>query len=295
MWTSLKRFSRRPHRIIYERLTEPIHLNLLSLFVFMFGSIRAKIDFDLVMRQQYAFAVMRSAEKALASGHTRVTLIECGVAMGDGLLNLCSIATRVTKATGILFDVIGFDTGSAMPPPTDYRDHPELYREGDFPMDFDKLRTALPSFARLIIGNIDQTAPAFLTTVTSDSPIAFVAIDVDYYSSTKSALTLLADKNPSKYLPLALVYLDDIALEGHNRWSGELLAVEEFNRAEPFRKIDSFRFLRADRLFKNAKWIDQMFLLHVLDHPVVTKARSSERAQVLPNLYLAADAAQKRK
>jgi hypothetical protein len=295
MWTSLKRFSRRPHRIIYERLTEPIHLNLLSLFVFVFGSIRAKIAFDLIMRQQYAFAVMRSAEKALESGYTRVTLIECGVAMGDGLLNLCSIAARVTRATGILFDVVGFDSGSAMPPPTGYRDHPELYREGDFPMDFEKLRAALPGFARLIIGNLDETAPAFLTTVTSESPIAFAAIDVDYYSSTKSALMLLADKDASKYLPLPLVYLDDIALESHNRWCGELLAVEEFNRAEPFRKIDSFRFLRSDRLFKNAKWIDQMFLLHVLDHPVVTKARSGERRQVLTNLYLAADAAHDRK
>src|SRR4051812_41346524 len=38
-------------RILQERLTEPVHLNLLSLFVLLFGSYRAKIAWDLVIRQ----------------------------------------------------------------------------------------------------------------------------------------------------------------------------------------------------------------------------------------------------
>ena len=37
-------------RIFVERLTEPLHLNLISLFVGVFGTYRAKIAFDLIVR-----------------------------------------------------------------------------------------------------------------------------------------------------------------------------------------------------------------------------------------------------
>ena len=38
-----------------------------------------------------------------------------------------------------------------MPPPISYKDHPDLYREGDFPMDFDKLQKSLDKNTNLII------------------------------------------------------------------------------------------------------------------------------------------------
>jgi hypothetical protein len=43
--------------------------------------------------------------------------------------------------------------------------------------------------------------------------------------------------------------------------------VSEFNRSRSLRKIAPDRFLRSRRVFKNARWIDQLFPLHVLDHP----------------------------
>jgi hypothetical protein len=51
-----------------------------------------------------------------------------------------------------------------------------------------------------------------------------------------------------------------------------LLALEQFNQANSMRKLDEYRFLRARRIFKTAQWIDQMFLLHVFDHPVMKSA-----------------------
>jgi hypothetical protein len=33
-------------KVFYERLTEPIHLNILSLFVLALGSFRSKVEFD---------------------------------------------------------------------------------------------------------------------------------------------------------------------------------------------------------------------------------------------------------
>lgn len=49
-------------RILRERLTEPIHLNVAALAVALFGSYRRKVDFDLIMRPQHAFGLLRAAD-----------------------------------------------------------------------------------------------------------------------------------------------------------------------------------------------------------------------------------------
>lgn len=265
-----------------ERLTEPLHLNLLALFVQAFGSFRTKVAFDLVRPRKYAFAILEAAKSARKLGKREVTIIEFGVAAGGGLLSMCDLARRVTDSTQVQIKVVGFDTGAGMPPPVDYRDHPDLYQAGDFPMDQEALRKKLPANARLVIGELRDTVPRFLAELSPEAPIGFAAIDVDYYSSALEALRIFADPTPAKYLPLPILYLDDIVLPSHSRFSGELLAVEEFNAAHDFRKIDQHRFLRSQRIFKQAKWIDQIFLLHVFDHPVMSTAGSRPRKMYTP-------------
>jgi len=272
-------------RVILERLTEPLHLNLFSLLVMALGSYRAKIAFDLVIRQQHAYGLLRAADMAKEAGLRSVTVVEFGVAAGAGLLNLCKIAGRLQKLTGVNFTIVGFDTGSGMPPPLDHRDHPELYQRGDFPMDPQRLMKALPSNARLILGPICDTAAAFRNELSSDSPLSFVSIDVDYYSSARDALLLLEDPDPGKYLPMTLVYLDDVMFENHNQWCGELLAVNEFNNAHSLRKIERDRFLNTRRIFKHARWLDQIFLLHLFDHPVRQRLDPARAARVLSNPF----------
>jgi hypothetical protein len=252
-------------RIAVERLAEPIHLNLLSLFVAAFGSIKAKVFFDLYVRQHFAFGLLHTAEMAQTYGHKSVTVIEFGVANGNGLLNLCALAKRITKATGIRFDIVGFDSGSGMPPIRDYRDHPEAYQAGWYQMHSpETLKAKLPDNASLVIGNIAETVPNFLATL--KSPIGFVAIDVDYYSSTIEALTVFTAP-PDRYLPFVTMYFDDVDYPTHNPWCGELGAIRDFNDANAMRKIAPFNFLRESRLFKRARWISHMYALHVLDHP----------------------------
>jgi hypothetical protein len=46
-----------------------------------------------------------------------------------------------------------------MPPPADYRDHPEQWQQGDFPMDIDKLRRALPAYSETFIGDVADAVP----------------------------------------------------------------------------------------------------------------------------------------
>jgi hypothetical protein len=273
-------------KIAVERLTEPLHINLLSAFIALFGSYRAKVSFDLVIRPQYAYPMLRSAEMAREQGLKAVTVVEFGVAAGDGLLNLCAIAARLTQTTGVHFHVAGFDTGRGMPPPVDYRDHPELYQGGDFPMvDPEALRAAMPANAQLALGELSHTVPALMETLSEEAPLGFVALDVDYYSSSKDALELLAHPNPLKYLPLPIIYLDDIMFENHNSWCGELLAVQDFNNGHALRKIEQDRFLRSRRVCKNPRWLDQIYLLHVLDHPRMNQLRCERAPRELNNPF----------
>src|SRR5215217_2025901 len=83
-------------RILRERLSEPLHLNLLSLPVGLFGSFRSKVYWDLVVRQQHAFGLLNAADKARELGIHHLTAVEFGVANGAGLLNICDIAKRIT-------------------------------------------------------------------------------------------------------------------------------------------------------------------------------------------------------
>lgn len=285
MWKRLRR-RRTWRRIVYERLTEPLHLNLLSLPVALFGSYRSKIAFDLVVRQQHAYGLLRAADTARQLGIPGLTAVELGVAAGAGLLNIAAIARRVGSLTGIRFQVVGLDSGTGMPPPRDHRDHPELYQEGDYPMDREALLGALPPGVELLIGDLADTIPRLLGALHPGAPLGFVSIDLDYYWSTKGALGIF-QAEPDHYLPATIVYLDDVTLETHNSWAGELLAIREFNAENEMRKIERPRFLRSERIFKHARWIDQIYLLHVFDHPARTVDPSRRRPLAhLDNPYL---------
>jgi hypothetical protein len=273
-------------RIYNERLTEPLHLNIIAAFVAVFGGFRAKVEYDLVLRCQHAFGLLQSADLAKSLGHEEVTVMEFGVAAGAGLLNICEIAGRVTRETGVKFRVVGFDTGRGMPPPQSYRDHPELYQEGDFPMDVEALRSRLPAFAELIIGDIAGCTDSFLGSIRPSAPIGFISIDVDYYSSARAALSILCGSQ-ELYLPRVLLYLDDLEDPSHNSYCGEQLAVREFNEANELRKIEAHQFLRLYRIFKNARWVAHMLTCHVLDHDARnTLEQARIRKVVLENPYL---------
>ena len=125
----------------------------------------------------------------------------------------------------------------------------------------------------------------FLETVSLSSPIGFISLDVDYYSSTKEALKVLSGV-PAQYLPRTIVYLDDLEDESHNSWCGELLAIAEFNQENELRKIERHRFLRSYRIFKNARWIDHMFTCHILDHATRFSKGLNRQKVTLANPYL---------
>ena len=259
-----------------DRLGEPAHLNLIALFVRAFGGFRAKVDFDLVLFRPHAFGILHAADVAAGHGVKHMAALEFGVAAGRGLMAMSGIAAHASAVTGVDIEVIGFDTGTGLPPPIDYRDHPEIYQTGDYPpIDKEALVRRLPANARIIYGDIANTVRDFAAG--SDSVNGFVSIDVDYYWSTVACLEVFKHPDAEKYLPTTTLYVDDMNLEVHNPYCGELLAIEELNAEQPLRKITPFHNLRRQRIFKRPGWIDQIYTLLLLDHPRRTAGMTPER------------------
>lgn len=246
------------------------------------GRYRAKEKLGLIRRPWYAYGLLSAADYARKVGKNEIWAIEFGVASGRGLRNLAALAREVSRETGVKIRLAGFDTGSGMPPSNDYRDHPEKYREGDFPMtDYPKLKKDLGDEVELVIGDIDKTIDGFRDKLSPDVPIGFVAIDVDTYTSSKAALRLFTG-NPEAYLPMTWCYFDDCSSRSHfTRFAGELLSIDKFNSKNELRKIDNDHGAwNAHRRIGPQLWYEHMFILHSFDHPWRT-ARTDSPTKIL--------------
>jgi hypothetical protein len=272
--------------LLKSRLSYPLHLDFLACMSFLFGGVQSKVKYDNYRLAQYAYGVFESAKRAKSLGINEVTVIEFGVANGRGLMAMALYASKMEKHFGIKINVLGFDSGSGMPKTAGYKDHPELYATGDFPLqNREKLLSILPGNTKLIILDlIESDWTSFV-----NSPVAFLSVDVDYYSSTLAVLNNLAGIKSELLLPNTIIYFDDILLPNHNPYQGELLAIEEFNTANEFRKIVShFQTLRTARRLKDALWINQVYQLHVLDHKIRNEEyrKADDPPHILSNKYL---------
>lgn len=232
-----------------------------------FWSYELRCALDFYPRPHYAYGVQQAVELASRLGIDRISVVEFGVAGGAGLVELSRQAELAKRATGVEVDVYGFDTGQGLPRPTDHRDLPYIWREGEFSMDIAALQKRLPE-ARLILGNLSDTAPQFLDNE-QPAPIGFVAIDLDFYSSTAAALTIFSGDH-KHFLPRVFFYFDDLVGDDdqilHNEYVGELAAVREFNDATDTAKLAPINGLRHKRAVP-APWNDSFYALHRFDHP----------------------------
>jgi hypothetical protein len=138
-----------------------------------------------LIRPQYAWGVWMASAQARALGHSEIAAIEFGVAGGRGLIVLQDIAHEVSALTRVKLRLYGFDTGSGLPPITDPRDLPQLYRPGDYRMTFDTLKKRLKPGTELVLGDIRQTIDEFLAS--SHPPVGFISFDMDLYTATRLA------------------------------------------------------------------------------------------------------------
>jgi hypothetical protein len=221
--------------------------------------------------------VIQGLALAQALGVERVSVAEFGVAGGSGLVSLEQISVRAEAVFGVKVDVFGFDAGTGLPELVDYRDSPNLFRAGTFPMDENALRQRLTRSA-LIIGNVRSTISSFIES--APSPLAFVSFDLDLYSSTSDALKVF-DASSDALLPRVYCYFDDTIGLTHSEFAGALLSINEYNQSHESRKIAQIRSLRhfVSKQFATGYWTESFYLLHVFDHPEYNQSDGIVRAQ----------------
>ena len=233
-------------------------------------SLEHKILWNVFSHSAYGYGLLHACIQARKLGIEEVSALELGVAGGNGLVALERFAQLVEKATDVKVRTFGFDTGSGLPPPADYRDMPYFFRGEDFGMDVQRLRARLQG-TELILGDVVETIPRFLERH-GLPPIAFIGFDLDYYHPTRAVLDALAKCPDELTLPRPFLYFDNtVGLPDtlYNEFTGELLAIDEFNRAEPDMKIARDRSL--DRHAVRFLWYQKMYVLHRFTHETYTR------------------------
>jgi hypothetical protein len=241
-----------------------------------------RLALDLFPRPNYAYGVYRAATQARALGIGAICAVELGVGQGEGLLALEDVAAEVEVLTGVRVATYGFDLGEGLPAPRDYRDLPYLYAPGYYRLDLEELRQRLRR-SELILGDVASTVPRFLESTAP--PVGFVAFDLDFYSSTVQGLKLFESIDFERYLPRVLCYFDDIANEQalQTQYTGELLAVREFNMQHPAIKIDRITGFEYSRIIRDV-WNIKMYVCHFFNHPRYSAHIMREAAQYVPPL-----------
>lgn len=268
-----------------DSLMEPLPTRLLALrvldSVFNFLSYEAKLRVRSISRSQYGFGLLEACRLAERLRIPRISALEFGVAGGNGLIALERHAHFVTRETGVEIDIFGFDSAARLPAPVDYRDMPYAWEQGFYAMDIEKLESRLKS-AELLIGDVGDTVVSFGQT--NPSPIGFISFDLDYYSSTSAALRVL-DLPERNLLPRVFCYFDDVAGGPelcYNEFTGELLAITEFNQAHPDRKLARIAGLRHNFQTLPALWHEQIYVSHLFNHPQYNTPIRAEDQLSLP-------------
>ena len=226
-----------------------------------------KIAYDVHARPHFAYGIHRAAKQAKALGLPGISALEFGCAGGNGLVAMEEIAAEIGAHFNMQIDVYGFDIGEGLPKPLDYRDLPYAWKSEQFKMDIPKLEARLTT-AQLVIGDVNDTVDPFLAR-DGLMPVGFISFDLDYYTSTINAFRIFSGASDA-CLPRVYCYFDDIIgpdNELHCKYVGELLAIEEFNAAEPMKKLAPIHGLSHKRYLPHL-WNDAMYIMHGFEHPL---------------------------
>jgi hypothetical protein len=268
---------------LVDLATRPVPLRALMarriLSRFPIGSWERRLRSGAVERPHYAWCVHYAALQARALGYRAMTVVELGVAGGNGLLCLCRHAARVKEETGIEVRVVGFDSGSGLPATHDLRDMHYRWPAGSFEMDHAALLALLAGRAELILGDVSETIPRWQPD--AEAPLGVVCFDLDLYSSTRDALPILTQSN---VLPRIWCYFDDVQsppLPAHTSFLGEEAAIREFNE-DPARSRmrDNVSPARVFRGEYPESWHQHMWIYHRLNHPRYDECYSAQKHQL---------------
>jgi hypothetical protein len=235
-------------------------IQALSLF-----SYQDRLSICAVHRPNYGHCLFEAARLAARLKYPRISAIEFGCGGGNGLLTAEMHISEIEKLFPVRFELYGFDTGKGLPNPKDYRDFPYYFNQGQFKMEIDRLNPKLKR-AKIVVGNVRDTSLNFFEKYIP-APIGCIFHDLDYYSSTIDSFSIFNCDN-SHLLPRIFMYFDDTI--GDNTWlpsefTGELLAIKEFNLANSTKKIAINRAMQAR--YRDQWWKNQIYIYHDFEHP----------------------------
>ncbi|MEL6997632.1 MAG: hypothetical protein AAFP68_05170 [Pseudomonadota bacterium] len=230
------------------------------------GSFRLRLDYDIFPRPHYAYCLYHAARQAQALGLTRISVMEFGVAGGNGLLALEALAAQIEKEIPVEVEIWGFDTGEGLPEPVDYRDLPYIWQQGFFKMDEAALRARLGR-SQLVLGDVKDTVPAFFDAHDA-APLGAAFLDLDFWSSTCNALRIFEAPDTSR-LPRVFCYFDDVgsAEDGGlmNDYVGQLASIRDYNTEHETKKITQIAGMHHLRRIP-AGWNEKIYVHHDFAH-----------------------------
>lgn len=257
-----------PVRVLCRVIARRLHI----------GSYSFRLSIGAVVRPNYAYLVNQAARLAARLGQPKVSIFEFGVAGGAGLLALEYHAEEAEKLYPVKIEIYGFDTGKGLPEPIDYRDMLYHYRPGFYEMDVPKLQARLKR-AKLILGNVTSTLKEFFAEY-NPAPVGAVSHDLDFYSSTVTALQLF-ETGSTHFLPRVFCYFDDVIggeTELFGDFTGQRLAIRDFNDSHSKIKLTPIYYLRTNPAAR--RWHHQMWSLHLFEHPEYNTFVSEEDPQL---------------
>ena len=214
-------------------------------------------------RPNYAYCIYHAAILAKKLGHNSLSLIEFGVAGGNGIVFLEKFSKKVENELKIKIEIYGFDLEGGLSKPKDYKDLKYWFKEGYYKMNKLKLEKKIHK-SKLIIGDVSKTLNNFFDEF-NPSPIGAIFHDLDFYHSTIDSFKIFNGEE-KYFLPRVYNYFDDILgseLEMYNEFTGELLAIEDFNSENKFKKIVINKNLVTSN---NEKWRSQIYHFHNFAH-----------------------------
>jgi hypothetical protein len=234
---------------------------ILNKLTFLKSSLQ--VELNISNRPNYAYCLFHAAKLAKKLNYKAFSVIEFGVAGGNGLYFIENFANKISKELDINIEVYGFTLENGLSTPDGYKDLPYWFAQGYFSTDKEKLFNKVKK-SKIIFGDVKETTKDFFKKY-NPAPLGVVFNDLDYFSSTLNSFNIF-NSETKNYLPRIFCYFDDIIgseNEMYGEFTGELAAINEFNKINGNKKI----FLNQNLVCQsNEVWRYQIYYYHNFIH-----------------------------
>tara|TARA_B100001057_G_scaffold500685_1_gene617142 strand:+ start:5460 stop:6296 length:837 start_codon:yes stop_codon:yes gene_type:complete len=226
--------------------------------------ISTEVKLNLNTKPPYAYCMYHSALLAKKLNIKKISVLEFGVAGGNGIVQIEKIAEKIINELGIQIEIYGFTLKDGLQNPVDFRDLPYWWNFGLYPTLTDDLDTKIKKTTKIIYGDVKDTTKTFFKQY-NPAPIGVIFNDLDYFSSTLNSFEIFNNEDHF-YLPRIFCYFDDIVgteKEMFNEFTGELMAINKFNENNDQKKICLNRNLIPN---SRENWRYQIYYYHNFNH-----------------------------